>query len=354
VRRREAPLLTNDHCRRTQQSSNDSRAKEVGDGSQAQTGEQSVPKFDVSVIGELNLDLIFYGLPQHLELDREHLATNLSLTLGSSSAIFAHNLACLGSTVGFSSSIGSDALGEICIERLAEAKIDLARVRRFDGKITGLTVILPQGKERYILTYPGTMAEFSIADLDLSYVFDAKHLHVASYFLQRAIQPSLAEIFREAKAAGLTTSLDTNDDPENRWPPEIQKLFPHLDILMPNENEACRMAGVDDIEKAIDFLASKVKILVVKRGAKGALVCSAGNRFTAAPLSVEVIDAVGAGDSFNAGFLHKFVRGAKLEHCLAFGNVAAALSTTRGGGTEAFRDAAYRDAFLAKNAPHST
>jgi sugar/nucleoside kinase (ribokinase family) len=310
-----------------------------------------VPKFDVSVIGELNLDLIFYGLPQKLELDREHLATNLSLTLGSSSAIFAHNLARLGSTVGFSSSIGSDSLGPICIERLAEAKIDLTRVRRFDGKITGLTVILPQGKERYILTYPGTMADFSIADLDLSYVLGAKHLHVASYFLQRAIQPSLAQIFRDAQAAGLTTSLDTNDDPEDRWPPDIQNLFPHLDLLMPNENEACRMAGVSDVESAIDILSTKVRTLVLKRGSKGAMVVSGTQRFTALPLSVDVVDPIGAGDSFNAGFLHQFVRGASLEDCLAFGNASAALSTTRGGGTEAFRDANYRDAFLARNAP---
>jgi sugar/nucleoside kinase (ribokinase family) len=309
-----------------------------------------VRKFDVSVIGELNLDLIFYGLPQKLELDREHLATNLSLTLGSSSAIFAHNLARLGSTVGFSSSIGSDSLGPICIERLAEAKIDLTRVRRFDGKITGLTVILPQGKERYILTYPGTMADFSIADLDLSYVLDAKHLHVASYFLQRAIQPSLAQIFRDAQAAGLTTSLDTNDDPEDRWPPDIQHLFPHLDLLMPNENEACRMAGVRDVDTAIDILSTKVRTLVLKRGSKGAMVVSGTQRFTALPLSVDVVDPIGAGDSFNAGFLHQFVRGASLEDCLAFGNASAALSTTRGGGTEAFRDANYRDAFLARNA----
>lgn len=310
-----------------------------------------MPKFDVSVIGELNLDLIFYGLPQKLELDREHLATNLSLTLGSSSAIFAHNLARLGSTVGFSSSIGSDSLGPICIERLAEAKIDLTRVRRFEGKITGLTVILPQGKERYILTYPGTMADFSIADLDLSYVLDAKHLHVASYFLQRAIQPSLAQIFRDAQAAGLTTSLDTNDDPEDRWPPDIQDLFPHLDLLMPNENEACRMAGVSDVDAAIDILSTKVRTLVLKRGSKGAMVVSGTQRFTALPLSVDVVDPIGAGDSFNAGFLHQFVRGASLEDCLAFGNASAALSTTRGGGTEAFRDANYRDAFLARNAP---
>jgi sugar/nucleoside kinase (ribokinase family) len=122
---------------------------------------------------------------------------------------------------------------------------------------------------------------------------------------------------------------------------------------MPNEHEACRMANVgeDEIDKAMEILSKKVKTLVLKRGSKGAMVVSGDKRFTALPLSVEVVDAVGAGDSFNAGFLHQFVRKASLEDCLAFGNVIAALSTTRGGGTEAFRDSAYGDGFIAKNAP---
>ena len=68
--------------------------------------------FDVSVIGELNLDLIFYGLPQELELEHEHLAKDLSITLGSSSAIFAHNLALLGNKVSFNSCIGAIPSGK--------------------------------------------------------------------------------------------------------------------------------------------------------------------------------------------------------------------------------------------------
>ena len=78
-------------------------------------------KFDLSVVGELNLDLILYGLPVELELDREHLASDLRLTLGSSSAIFAHNFALLGNRVGFNSAIGKDALGGLCLSRLAES-----------------------------------------------------------------------------------------------------------------------------------------------------------------------------------------------------------------------------------------
>ena len=304
--------------------------------------------FDISVIGELNLDLILYGLPPELVLEREHLANNLSITLGSSSAIFAHNAAALGNRVGFSSCIGSDPFGEICLKRLGESGVDLSRVKRLPGKTTGLTVILPQRKQRYILTYPGTMYDMSNRDLDLTYIFSAKHLHVSSYFLHKGLRPHFIEIFRKAKEAGLTTSLDTNDDPEDRWSTEIVLLLKYVDILMPNEREACKLAKTDDLEKAIDYLSQKVGVVVVKRGSQGATARVGKEKFTAFPPAVDNVDPVGAGDSFDAGFLHQFIRGAKIEDCLKFGNIAGALSVTKAGGTEAFRDASHRDAFLRK------
>jgi sugar/nucleoside kinase (ribokinase family) len=310
-------------------------------------------KLDVSVVGELNLDLIFYGLPPELELEREHLAKDLSITLGSSSAIFAHNLALLGNKVGFSSSIGSDALGEICLQRLGESGVDLTRVRRFAGKTTGLTVILPQRKDRYILTYPGTMYDMSVADLDLSYVFGARHLHLSSYFLQKAIRPGVVELFRKAKEAGLTTSLDTNDDPENRWSDDIQLVLKYVDILLPNEHEACKLTKVDDPERAAEILSGKVPLVVIKRGSLGAMARRGREKFAGFPPVTAAVDPVGAGDSFDAGFIHQFIRGAKVEDCLKFANITGALSTTRAGGTEAFRDARHRESFLRARWPAS-
>ena len=303
-------------------------------------------KFDVSVIGELNLDLIMSGLPPELTLEREHLSTGLSITLGSSTAIFAHNLSSVGNKVGFSSSVGSDPLGEICLKRLGESGVDLSRVRRMAGKTTGLTIILPQGKQRYILTYPGTMFEMSGKDLDLDYIFNAKHLHVASYFLQKGLQASLPDVFRRAKAAGLSTSLDTNDDPEDSWSSGVYDLLKYVDVLLPNEREACKLAQVDDAERAADILSQKVAIVVIKRGSHGALARVSKDKFVVPSLNVEAIDHVGAGDSFDAGFLQEFVRGKAIEDCLKFGNLLGALSVTRPGGTEAFRDAEYRDSFL--------
>jgi sugar/nucleoside kinase (ribokinase family) len=309
-----------------------------------------VPSFDVSVIGELNLDLIMYGLPETLALEREHLAKDLSITLGSSSAIFAHNLALLGNKVGFSSCIGDDPFGEICVQRLSSSGVDMSHVRKLKGKTTGLSVILPQRKERYILTYPGTMYDMSQRELELSYVFNAKHLHVSSYFLQKGLRPHFIEIFRKAKEAGLTTSLDTNDDPEGRWSGDIQLLLRYIDILFPNERELCKLAQTEDTLKAAEALAKKVPVLVIKRGSQGASAYAGKDKFSGFPPVVDVVDPVGAGDTFDAGFIHQFIRGAKVEDCLKFGNIAASLSVTRAGGTEAFRDSAHRGAFLRKHA----
>lgn len=306
--------------------------------------------FDVSVIGELNLDLILTGLPPELVLEHEHLAQDLSITLGSSSAIFAHNLASLGNKVGFSSCIGSDPFGEICVKRLGESGVDLSRVKKMQNKTTGLSVILPQRKQRYILTYPGTMFEMTDKDLDLNYVFSAKHLHVSSYFLQKGMRASLIDIFRRAKEAGLSTSLDTNDDPENRWSSEIQLLLKHTDILLPNEREACKLARTEKVEQAAEILSQKVSMVVVKRGSQGAIARSGKESLVAFPPVVDVADHVGAGDSFDAGFVHKFIRGGKLEECLKFGNVVGSLCVTRPGGTEAFRDVRHREDFLRKHA----
>jgi len=308
-----------------------------------------LPTLDVSVVGELNLDIIFYGLPEKLELEREHLAKELSITLGSSSAIFAHNLSCLGDRVGFTSCIGSDPLGEICLKRLGESGVDISHVRKFAGKTTGLTAILPQRKERYILTYPGTMYDLSMADLDLSYVFGAKHLHVSSYFLHKGLRPAMVDLFRKAKEAGLSTSLDTNDDPDNRWSSDIQLVFKYVDVLLPNENEACKLAGATDFRQAAEILSKKVPLVVIKRGSQGAYARRGAEKFEGFPPPVTPVDVVGAGDSFDAGFIHQFIRGASPADCLQYANIVGALSVTRAGGTEAFRDAAHREAFLRKH-----
>lgn len=302
---------------------------------------------DVCVVGEINLDLILYGLPKELVLDRELLASGLALTLGSSSAIFAHNLSILGNKVGFISKTGGDALGKMALERLSVAGVDVGRVSQATGRTaTGLTVVLPYLRQRYILTYPGTMFELRYSDIDLGYVRSARHLHVSSFFLHRALRPRILDLFREAKGAGLSTSLDTNDDPENKWDRDLLEVLKYVDIFLPNDREAKKIARTDDLSQAINLLAGLAKIVVVKRGSSAAICRSGQEQCSLMPPSVKAVDDIGAGDSFAAGFVRQFLTGAKLEDCLAFANVAGAYSTTKEGGTEAFRDRAALSSFI--------
>lgn len=294
-------------------------------------------QFDVTVVGELNLDLILYGLPAELEPERELLANDLALTLGSSSGIFAHNLAVIGNRVGFASRIGTDSLGGIALDRLAEGGVDVSRVRRVAGPTkTGLTVILPGAGSRRILTYPGAMFEMAYEDLDLDYLRSGKHFHLSSFYLHRALRPQIRRLFEEMKRVGLGTSLDTNDDPDDQWE-GMEDVLGFVDVLLVNEREAMKIAREDKLERAVDKLAGKVQILAVKQGRRGARIRRGKEEFTHAGFAVNAIDPVGAGDSFDAGFLHQYVRGSKLEICLAWGNLAGAFSTTSPGGTEAFR-----------------
>lgn len=294
---------------------------------------------EVCVVGELNLDLILYGLPPQFAPDHEHLASGMKLTLGSSSAIFAHNLSVLGTKVGFIAKVGGDALGKMAEDRLAGAGVQLDHMVEATGETpTGLTVVLPHGQHRYILTYPGTMSELVFEDIDLDYMRGAKHLHVSSFFLHKALRPRMLDLFREAKNAGLTTSLDTNDDPEGRWGTDLLQVLKHVDVFLPNEREARKIAGVDDLTQALKKLKDLASVVVVKRGSAPAICRSAGSEWEVAPPRVLEVDDIGAGDTFDAAFIHLWLRKASLEDCLDFASIAAAYSVTREGGTEAFRD----------------
>jgi sugar/nucleoside kinase (ribokinase family) len=270
------------------------------------------------------------------------MADGLALTLGSSSAIFAHNLAVLGSKVGFISRIGEDPLGEIALTRLGAGGVDVSKVRKAAGPATtGLTVILPRTGCRNILTYPGTMQEMCFDDLDLDYLAGAKHFHLSSFFLHPALRPRIAELFRRMKEHGLSTSLDTNDDPEDRWDEDVFEVLKFVDVFLPNDREAKKITRTDSLDAAVTILKQRVPVLAVKLGAEGALGCDPQGCVRCPGRVVEAVDPVGAGDSFDAGFIHAYTHGAHLAGCLEQGNAAGAFSTTRPGGTEAFRDRAY-------------
>lgn len=306
--------------------------------------------FDITIAGEINLDLVLYGLPAEIPVERELLATGFEATLGSSSAILAHNLAALGMATGFITRVGRDEFGKMALGRLAAIGVDLSKVVEAQNQTkTGATILIHHGKERRILTYPGTMFEMSRADLNIDYLAAAPHFHLSSLFLHRGLQPDLTELFRVLKSRGLTLSLDTNDDPEDKWNGVLPQLLPQIDILLPNEHELRRIARRSTVDEALAALSSIVPAIVVKCGSEGAIVQTGSNRTHVPGLTVSPVDTIGAGDSFNAGFLTAWLSGCSLEESARAGNIAGAFSTQHPGGTEAFRQRAELTEFLRRH-----
>ncbi|NYF78122.1 carbohydrate kinase family protein [Granulicella arctica] len=307
---------------------------------------QQIKPFDITIAGETNLDLILYGLPEEMPVERELLGSGFKITLGGSSSILAHNLATLGTRVGFISQVGCDEMGEIALARLGESSLDLSHVTCRKGAGTGVTLLLPHGKHRHILTYPGVMAEMTVADLDLAYLTSSRHFHLSSLFLQTGLHPDLPNLFDHLKQAGLTLSLDTNDDPTDTWGGVLDQLLDKIDLLLPNEDEIMRITRKPTLEQALDALAPRIPLIVVKCGSRGAVVQQGDKREWVSPLHVDPVDTIGAGDSFDAGFLSFYLNGQDPLRAAAMGNITGALSTLRPGGTESFRNSELRNAFF--------
>jgi sugar/nucleoside kinase (ribokinase family) len=302
--------------------------------------------FDITIAGELNLDLILYGSPEEMPTERELLGTDFQVTLGSSSAIVAHNAATIGAKVAFSTLVGSDDFGRLAVERLSAAGVDTSHTNRHKAIATGVTLLLPHGDRRHILTFPGTIAELTVADLDFEFLVKARHFHLSSLYLQRGLGPDLPDLLRRLKRAGLTISLDTNDDPDDRWGYPLGEVLPYVDIFLPSEDEMCRMTRSSNLDSAIQALPLRPPVIVVKRGSRGSRVYEQGRATDVTPLSVVPLDTIGAGDSFDAGFLHAYLLSKDTITCARIGNITGALSTQASGGTEAFRNPRLRDLFL--------
>jgi sugar/nucleoside kinase (ribokinase family) len=295
-------------------------------------------RFDVIVVGELNVDLILNSIESFPEMGKEKIAKDMTLTLGSSSAIFASNLSTLGANVAFIGKIGDDAFGMLVKDSLASKKVNTDYIITSTRLNTGATIVLNYSEDRAMVTYPGAMVDLSLADIKEEVIKSAKHLHFSSYFLQPGIQSGLSQLFKMAKENGLTTSLDIQWDPDEKWNFNYKEVLPLVDVFLPNEQEALLLTGENVLENAINKLTSYAKFVVVKLGSKGSIAATNGKSvFRQSYYNNNVIDAIGAGDSFNAGFIFKYINGYGIDECQRFGNLTGAVNTTAAGGTSAFK-----------------
>ncbi|WP_432196554.1 carbohydrate kinase family protein [Streptomyces sp. bgisy027] len=296
--------------------------------------------FDLLVIGDANPDVVIGPLRTPLDFgQREQLVDHGVITLGGSAAITACGAARLGLTVAFAGRVGDDDAGHYVRDRLAARGVDVDALHLDGALTTPLTVSITRGDGRAVVTAPGSLNTVCAADVPERLLTAARHVHSASFFLMPALAADLADLFRAARAAGATTSLDTNDDPAGHWsPPSLAQVLSQTDLLLPNAQEARRLAGVPEsaeLAEAARLLTLRGPAVAVKDGAAGALHhdgCTAIRM--PAPAMAAVLDTVGAGDSFDAGFIAARLRGLSPSQALAAAGACGALSTRGLGGTD--------------------
>lgn len=295
-------------------------------------------KYDVLAMGDVCVDILLNKIQDFPKIASEIIAEEMHMAIGGSAAIFSCNLSTLGTSVQFLSAIGKDKFGEFIDQELQKRSVARNAITWCDDCMTACTVALSYGNERAMVTHLGSMDELSSKDLTDSLLQNARHLHVSSVFLQRKMKLGVLEIFQRAKDLGLSTSLDTQWDPEEKWDLDFDRILPLVDVFLPNKDELLAITKQQSPEEALAWLQNKANLVIAKLGAEGSMALIKGEiHFEPSFLNSSVADAIGAGDSFDAGFIHKFLLGESIQDCMRFANLCGAINTTYAGGTDAFK-----------------
>jgi sugar/nucleoside kinase (ribokinase family) len=292
-------------------------------------------KYDVLTILDTCADLVVdlgEVVPQFGQ--KEQYVNSYALDMGGSTCIFACQCAKLGLKTAGLGVVGEDMFGYIVKNTLEKSGVDTSNIIARSDIQTGLGLHLKRaGDDRSILTYSGSIGAAEPEHISDELLMSARHLHVGSYYLLEKIKEALPGILRRAKSFGLTTSLDTNWDPSELWqlPDEI---LDYTDIILPNFSEALLLSGCGDLDSAVKKLAGKVPVVAVKLGAEGALAESGGKRVTLPAPDVDVIDTIGAGDNFDAGFIYAYLRGLPPGEALRAGIYCGSMSAAKPGGVK--------------------
>ena len=223
--------------------------------------------------------------------------------------------------------VGNDLMGDWVLRRFADFDVDTEMMQRIPDMTTSSSVVTtrPDG-QRPALHKRGATAGFYITDSQVDRVLDTKIFHVGGVGLMDAMDKGRnAELLAEAKARGITTTLDVfASTPEDF--PLIRPLLAHTDYFMPSEEEAMALSGMTDYEEIAAFLLDQgVGAVILTLGADGAMYRDQrGRKIDIPSYKIDVICTCGCGDCFNAGFATGLHLGRSIEDCIRFGQASSA------------------------------
>ncbi|HEX4809244.1 MAG TPA: carbohydrate kinase family protein [Bryobacteraceae bacterium] len=292
-------------------------------------------EMDVLVAGEIYIDLILSGFDQWPQLGQEAFATEYRREIGGGTAITACGIATLGSRTTVLAVAGRED-GLVLAHRLASFGVDTSRLQFETAEPTGFSVVATMERDRAFLTYPGANRMFDQALREASRTGQlaiARHVHLA-------YPPRLDDavgLLNEIRSNGCTISLDVGWHEEWLNDPRALELIQHVNIFFPNEAEASRLTGKTDPAAILEeFHKAGADCVALKLGPQGSALLWSETITFAPPWQVTPVDTTGAGDSFNAGFLHAWLTGETPGNCLLMANICGALSTESYGGVGGF------------------
>ncbi len=284
--------------------------------------------------GEFFFDLIFHRLARLPRLGEELKTNNFALALGGGAVTTAVTAARLGRKTALACAIGDTPLDSFALAELKRAKVNTGQVKRQKGMTGAITVAVSLRRDRYFLTYPGANValERHLLSVPLRrWMGKARHVHFG--LSPHRWQP-FVRLLTWLRGRGVTTSWDLGWNPATARQSGFSRLCAALDVAFYNRDEALCYSRTSTPGAALARLSLPGQIVVIKLGRAGALAVGRdGRRQRAAPPKVRAVETTGAGDAFNGGFLHAWLKGADLAECLHSGNICGALSTTVPGGS---------------------
>ena len=292
-------------------------------------------QFEVLVVGDLFIDLVFSGFAELPPPGHEAFARAMIREAGGGASITASGLARLGTKTGVIGVV-DDLDGAWLAKRLKSVGVDTSALHKHPTEPTGTTVAISSGRDRTFFTYSG--ANLGLSELlersDIRAALQkAQHVHFACC-LDPVLLMELTALLHGAETG---VSLDVGWHPEWLGNEKSIHAIRQLDLFFPNEAEASvttSQKSPDDILDAFEHMG--VHHVALKMGEKGSALLINGRKVFSPPVKVDVVDTTGAGDSFDAGFIYGMLHEESPERCLEIGNICGALSTRALGGIAAF------------------
>ena len=285
-------------------------------------------------LGRIYCDMVFRGLDGMPQLGRELFAREFALTPGGGALITAAHLAALGRPSALLARFGTDAVSEALFGEIEALGLDLQFLDRHETAGPQLTVVMVHDGDRAFLSRRAGHARPAGFEAALAWS-GASHLHIAEYATLHEMPDAIAK----AKSHGLTVSLDPSWDADLIRDPLFFERATGTDIFLPNMEEAEALTGKTDPGAALAVLQRHFPVVALKRGGEGAILAANGTVIDLPSPRVEVVDTTGAGDAFNAGFIHAWLNGADDRTALTAAIDAGTRSVQASGGTGSIRSA---------------